>query len=118
VRSRRRALRCGWQRVVLEQRRPRRGLQRRDGVDAAGQADRPHPPARGLRQHLLRRAQAQPAIHGRQPVALRALRRHPGRPIPPGRLGAPRRSRGAPRGRTTRLFRIARGGRRGRCRTR
>ena len=38
-----------------------------------GQADRPHPPARGVRQHLLRRAQAQPAVHGREPVALRAL---------------------------------------------
>ena len=33
----------------------------------------------GLRQRLLRRAQAQPAVHGREPVALRRLRRHPGR---------------------------------------
>ena len=37
---------------------PRRRLQRRHGVDAAGQADRPHPPARSLRQRLLRRARS------------------------------------------------------------
>ncbi len=35
--------------------------------------------ARGLRQRLLRRPQAQPAVHGRQPVALRRLHRDPGR---------------------------------------
>ena len=44
-----------------------------------GQADRPHPPARGLRQHLLRRPQAQPPVHGGEPVALRRLCRHAGR---------------------------------------
>ena len=40
-----------------------------------------------LRQRLLRRPQAQPAVHGRQPVALRRLHRHPGRGA---RLIAPR----------------------------
>ena len=45
----------------------------------AGQADRAHPPPRGLRQRLLRRAQAQPSVHGREPVPLRGLRPHPGR---------------------------------------
>ena len=65
--------RRGGQPLVLEQCRPQRGLQRRDGVDAAGPAHRAHPPARDLRQRLLRRAQAQPPLHGRQPVALRGL---------------------------------------------
>ena len=63
----------------LEQCRPQRRLQRRHGLDAGGQADRPHPPARGLRQHLLRRPQAQPPVHGGEPVALRRLREHAGR---------------------------------------
>ena len=66
------------QRLVLEQRRPRGRLQRRHGVDAAGQADRPHPSAGSLRQHLLRRAETQPAVHGREPVALRGLRQYAG----------------------------------------
>ena len=44
-----------------------------------GQAHRPHPPARGLRQRLLRRPQAQPPVHGGEPVALCGLRQHPGR---------------------------------------
>ena len=65
--------------VVLEQCRPRGRLQRRHRVDAGGQADRPHPAARDLRQRLLRRPQAQPAVHGGEPVALRRVRRHPGR---------------------------------------
>ena len=43
------------------------------------QADRPHPAARALRQPLLRRPQAQPALPGREPVALLDLRQHPGR---------------------------------------
>ena len=66
------------QRVVLEQCRPGGRLQRRHGLDAGRQADRPHPPAGGLRQRLLRRAQAQPAVHGGQPVALCRLRQHAG----------------------------------------
>jgi hypothetical protein len=37
------------------------------------------PPARGLRQHLLRRPQAQPPVHGREPVALRGVYRNPRR---------------------------------------
>src|SRR5258708_9661134 len=43
---------------------------------AGRQADRPDPPARGVRQRLLRRPQAQPPVHGRQPVALRRVYRH------------------------------------------
>src|SRR5262249_51979927 len=35
--------------------------------------------ARGVRQCVLRRAQAEPAVHGGQPVALRGLHRHAGR---------------------------------------
>ena len=46
---------------------------------AGRQADRPHPPARGLRQRLLRRPQAQPPVHGGEPVALRRLHGHAGR---------------------------------------
>ena len=45
----------------------------------AGPAHRPHPAARDLRQRLLRWAQAQPPVHGREPVALRGLHRHAGR---------------------------------------
>ena len=78
VRARRRPLRRGRQSLGLEQCRPQPGLQRRDGVDARGQAHRPHPTARSVRQYRLRRAQAQPPVHGGQPVAVRALRRHAG----------------------------------------
>ena len=46
----------------------------------AGQADRHDPPAGGVRQRLLRRRQAQPPVHDRQPVALRGLRRRRRRP--------------------------------------
>ena len=67
------------QSVELEQRRPQRRLQRRHRVEPGGQAARPHPDPRDVRQRLLRRPQAQPAVHGRQPVALRRLHRHPGR---------------------------------------
>ena len=74
-------VRCrrGRQSLVLQQCGPQRGLQRRDGVDAAGPAHRAHPAARDLRQRLLRRPQAQPPLHGRQPVPLRGLHRHAGR---------------------------------------
>jgi len=47
-----------------------------DGMDAGWQAHRPDPPARGVRHHLLRRPQAQPPVHGREPVALRRVYRH------------------------------------------
>ena len=43
------------------------------------QADRPHPPARSLRQPRLRRPQARPPVHDRQPVALRDPADRPGR---------------------------------------
>src|SRR5262249_37849826 len=53
-------------------------LQRRDGVDVAGEVDRPHPAAGGLREPLVRRTEAQPPLHGGEPVDLRGLRQHPG----------------------------------------
>ena len=40
------------------------------------QADRPHPPAGGLRQSLLLRAQARLPVHGREPVDLHGARQH------------------------------------------
>ena len=52
-----------------------RGSGRRDGVQPAGQGDRAHPPARALRQPVLRRAEEQPPVHGELPLALRAVRR-------------------------------------------
>ena len=58
----------------------RRGRGRRCGVRAGWRPDRPHPAARALRQCLFRRPQAQPPVHGREPVNLRALCRSPGRP--------------------------------------
>jgi len=39
-------------------------------------SDRPHRAARALRQPLLRRLEAQPAVHGREPVDLRAVCEH------------------------------------------
>ena len=61
-----------------QQRQPGRGCieaRRRDGVQPAGQADRAHPPARALRQPLLRRPEEEPPFHGQQPFALFDLRR-------------------------------------------
>ena len=52
---------------------------RRRGLRARRRDDRPHRAARALRQSLLRRAEAQPAVHGREPVDLRAVREHAGR---------------------------------------
>ncbi len=66
------------QRLVLEQRRARRRLQRRDGVDARGKADGPYSSARSVRQPVLRRPEAEPAVHGGEPVALRGVREHSG----------------------------------------
>ena len=51
--------------------------------------DRPHRAARALRQPLLRRLEAQPPVHGREPVDLCALCEHPGRA---GGITAQRRS--------------------------
>src|SRR5262245_19118004 len=45
-------------------------------MDAGRQADWPDPLARGVRQSLLRRAKAQPPVHGCEPVALRRIYRH------------------------------------------
>ena len=68
-------MRCrrGRQSLGLEQRWPRGRLQRRDGVEPCRKAHRPHPYPGDRRQRLLRRPQAQPVVHGREPVALRAL---------------------------------------------
>ena len=79
LRAGRHTLRRLRQCLGLEQRRPPRRLQRRHGVEPRRQADRPHPPARSVRQHLLRRSQAEPPVHGGQPIALRPLREHAGR---------------------------------------
>ena len=57
-----------------------RGARRRPRVRPGRHPDRAHRPAGALRQRLLRRAQGQPPVHGREPVALRALREHPWRP--------------------------------------
>ena len=64
----------------------RRGRGRRRGVRPRRQADRPHPAAGTLRQCLLRRREAEPAVHGGEPVGLCAVCRGSGRA---GRLMAP-----------------------------
>ena len=43
-------------------------------IAPSGRAHRHDPPAGNLRQRLLRRSAAQPAVHDREPVALRGLR--------------------------------------------
>ena len=58
------------------------------------QADRPDSPSGDLRQRLLRRPEAQPPVHGRQPVPVRRVREHPGRRA---RLDRTRRVIGHPR---------------------
>jgi SMP-30/gluconolaconase/LRE-like protein len=55
------------------------GLQRCHGVDARGQTDRPHSSAGGVRQPHVRRSEAEPPVHGSQPVALCVVRQHAGR---------------------------------------
>ena len=78
-RDRRHQGRYGWQPVVrlgLEW-RARLELVRpgwRNGVQPAGQAHRPHPPARALREPGLRRRQEKSPVHGELPFSLRALR--------------------------------------------
>ena len=42
------------------------------------QGHRPHPPARALRQSLLRRREQQPTVHGGEPFAVCAVRQRPG----------------------------------------
>ena len=49
------------------------------GLRPERQADRPDPPARALRQRLLRRGEAQSPVHGGEPVGLRDLHRGAGR---------------------------------------
>ena len=65
--------------LVLEQRRAQRRLQRRHGVEPGRHAARPHSLAGSVRQRRVRRAEAQPPVHGREPVAVRRLRQHAGR---------------------------------------
>ena len=55
-------------------------LQRRHGMEPRGQAARPHPPSRSVRQCRVRRTETQPPVHGGEPVDLRALRGTQGRP--------------------------------------
>jgi hypothetical protein len=81
--------RCRRQPVVrLGQQRRRRCRPRRAGrrarVRPRRHGDRPHPPARALRQRLLRRPPPQPPVHGSKPFVVRALPEYPGRGL---RLG-------------------------------
>ena len=69
---------CGRQRLVLEQCWPCGGLQWRDSVEPCRQAHRPYPHPGDRRQHLLRRAQTEPIVHRRKPIALRALHGYTG----------------------------------------
>src|SRR4029077_803525 len=50
-----------------------RGARRRPHLQPARRPDRTHRAARARRQRLLRRPQAQPAVHGGEPFDLRAL---------------------------------------------
>jgi hypothetical protein len=54
-------------------------LQRRDRVESGRQAARANSPARNLRQHLFRRAEAKPVVHDARAVALCGLCQHAGR---------------------------------------
>ena len=67
--------------VRLRQQRPRAvgGPGRRARVRSHRAGHRPHPPARALRQPVLRRREEQPPVHGQQPFALRAVCEHAGR---------------------------------------
>ena len=56
-----------------------RAAGRREGVRQHRQADRLHRAARALRQPLFRRAEAQPPVHGGEPLGLFALCEHAGR---------------------------------------
>src|SRR5580700_2102916 len=56
----------------------RRGRGRGRCLRSGRQDDRPHHTARALRQHLFRRPQAQPSLHGGEPVNLFTLRRDAG----------------------------------------
>src|SRR3712207_9340988 len=61
-------------------RRGWRRLRRRARVRPRRRPHRPDPAAGDLLQRLLRRHEAQPPVHDREPVALRLLRRDPRRP--------------------------------------
>ena len=63
----------------------RRRLRRRPRVRSRRHPHRAHQAARDLRERVLRRREAQPPVHGRQPVALRGLRRDPRRGLKPSR---------------------------------
>ena len=64
VRSRRHPRRRLRQRLDRQQRRPQPRLQRRDGLEPGRQAARPHPDPGGVRQHHVRRPEAEPPVHG------------------------------------------------------
>ena len=76
---RRHPLRRGRQRVVVG-RLGRRRLRRRPHLRPGRRPNRADPPAGDLREHLLRRQQAQPPVHGGQPEPVRGLRGDQGRP--------------------------------------
>ena len=58
----------------------RGGPRRCARLQSGGKTDRPHRPARALRQSLLRRRAPQPPVHGGEHLALRPLRQHTGHP--------------------------------------
>ncbi len=81
VRARRRARRRGRQSLVLEQRRPQRGLQRGDGVDAAGPSSSG---ASGCPRSAATSASAAPSATACSwPPASRSTRSTPPRRAPP-----------------------------------
>ena len=99
---------CGWG----------MGNEKQDGVQdlrPERQADRPHRAAGALRQRLLRRRQAQPPVHDREPLDLFALREHAG---DAGRLIGEGRRQRARKGAAGRLLAIARAPRRRLCESR
>ena len=79
MRSRWRPLRRRRQRLVLEQCRPRRRLQRRHRLESERHAHRPHSTARGVRERILRWPEAQPSLHGGEPVVVLSPLQYPGR---------------------------------------
>ena len=78
LRHRRHPHGCVWKSLGQQQRRPERRLQRRDGMEPRRQTHRSHPAAGSLREHLLRRPETQPALHGRGTIALRGVHEHAG----------------------------------------
>ncbi len=72
-------VKCGPDGKSMDQLERASGLCRGSLLHDARQADRPPPSTRGLCQSCLRRTQARPPVHDREPVALCAAGQHPGR---------------------------------------